>query len=599
MSDSIDKNHLERLHELDAYRQKVLLLPTEKIVDAILDHPQSVALVHSFSEIDLHLLIRDIGLDDALPLIQLASSRQWEYFLDAEIWNRDELDYPAATRWLGLLLEADPNRLVNWCFDDQLEFVELYLFRNIELRIREFDQAPSELGEGFVTDDDTFYIRFVTDPIHMPLDETRKSQRDAMLAELLHRISAADHVRYQGLLMEASAVIPAEMEEELFRLRNVRLAEKGLLPFHEAISVFKPLMPEDLKNRSKKRFYPPGSDISLLPVPRLAASFLETDTCFVRALKRIDDPRILGQLQTEVAGLCNQVIVATQQTIHERRQLAEVVETVSHYLSIGIERMLADTHPIDDAEAAALLCDCFLADLFSVGYAGALDLRRRAIQWQKSSWFRKAGLKLSFWDEAWMGLLGGLLIDRPKCYDPAQDKGSVYRDFHTLAEINAAETLLDQIIWIDTVLPRLFIPDAKDRDPGFFTYKSLLLTSWVWSRLNITPDKDLAVPVSLFKPFYQGLWTELQGRRMVDADRRSLFADWLEDLAEKDPDLPDQNREGRLALGKSLAGALFDEVEAELSAVRPGNLDPRHIRLFLLKSGSNGGNQDPEGSGSG
>ena len=91
--------------------------------------------------------------------------------LDMEVWKKDQLNYPLATTWLQLLLRADPDRLVQWCFDERLEFIELYLFRNIELQVRESDQFSSDLDDGFFTDDDTFYVRFVDYPVTTPASE--------------------------------------------------------------------------------------------------------------------------------------------------------------------------------------------------------------------------------------------------------------------------------------------------------------------------------------------------------------------------------------------------------------------------------------------
>ena len=136
--------HSDRIRHLAETRQHILTMPAEQAMTAILEHPQPAALVHSFPEEDLHVLIHDVGLDNALPLVGLASNRQWEFMLDMEVWNKDQLNYPLTTTWLQLLLRADPDRLVRWCFDARLEFLELYLFRNIELRVRESDQVSSD-----------------------------------------------------------------------------------------------------------------------------------------------------------------------------------------------------------------------------------------------------------------------------------------------------------------------------------------------------------------------------------------------------------------------------------------------------------------------
>jgi hypothetical protein len=272
-------SHSDRLRQLaDARRSHSVR--TSPSGDGCDSRPPAAGSAWSirFPEADLHFLIHDIGAQEALPIIALASNRQWEYLLDMEVWNKDQLDYQQTATWIQLLLKADPERLVRWCFDEKLEFLEMVLFRNIELRVREADQVPSDFGDGFFTDDDTFYIRFVDYPVVTKEEETIKRRRDEMLTQLLHKLSVYDHPRYQGLLMEAVSVIPGETEEELFRMRNVRLGEKGFLPFYEAVGVYQPLRPGDLDARGRKKIHPPAPAGSRFPVPQFAAIFLEGTT---------------------------------------------------------------------------------------------------------------------------------------------------------------------------------------------------------------------------------------------------------------------------------------------------------------------------------
>jgi hypothetical protein len=572
------ESHVQRLRKLAEARQRVLAMPAGKAMSAILDHPQPAALVHAFPEADLALLIHEIGPDEALPILALASNRQWEYLLDTEGWNRDQVDHPMTTAWLTLLLKADPDRLVRWCFAENLDFIELYLFRNIEVRIRESDLSPSDLGDGFFSDDDTFYVRFVDYPVSTPAEEAQKSARNAMLADLLRRLSIYDHVRYQGLLMEAAGLIPAETEEELFRLRNIRLAEKGLVPFHDAVGVYQPLAAGELARRSKKVISRPAADDGQLPVPGLAAAFLEEDNLFVRGLKQITDSVVLSQLQGELASLCNQVITADRITVREREQLARVVARVSGYLAIGLEQETADGTGRREALAAGLLQRHLLADIFRSGIAGAMELHWQAVRWRKRSWWQGRNLPLNFWDEAWMGLLGGLLIDRPKYYDPTQI-GSNYRDFKTIDEIQDTGRRLGRIIDLDGVLERMQIPLPAQSGAPRLTYKNLLLTRWARSWLELpTPaagEPTMAIPLGPFRNFYRWLWTADTDGRRIDDGRKAEFLDWLAAASDTGPiDL-------RETLGAVLE-ALFDELHNELAPVSAGNLDPRYIQLFLL-----------------
>lgn len=569
----------DRIRQLAETRQQVLALPAGKALQAILAHPQPAALVHSFSDEDLHFLIHDIGLENALPLLSLASNRQWEYMVDMETWNRDRLNFQATTAWLQMLLVADAERLVKWCYEEKLEWIELYLYRNIELQIRESDQSPSDLGEGFFSDDDTFYVRFVDYPVTTRQEEAFKRLRNEMLGQLLRRLSIFDHLRYQGLLMETQAMIPGEIEEEMFRLRNVRLGEKGFLPFDAAVGVYQPLQPEELAARGKKSLRARSADDTQLPVPQITATFLEGDNLFVRALKQIQAPHILEPLQTETASLCNQVIAADQAVIRGRDQLQSVVSKVSGYLGIGLERLLAGSRQNREKKAAKAIQQHMLIDIFRTGFASALQLKWRADRWHRGSWCRARGIDLTFWGERWLGQLGGLLIDKPKFYDPDQ-AGSNYRDFAATEEIEATGRGLAQVMVLDRLFGELNPDLAPASMQRSIDYKNLLLTQWARATLKMPSlaagISDPAIPVSQFRPFYETLWQPQGDRRSIADKRKTEFLQWIA----KRSGLSTTELADRLGW---VFEALFDEIEQELAWVRAGNLDPRHIHLFLLK----------------
>ena len=150
-SDNVEQHQkaMERLQALRVKRQELMTLPPKDAMERILKDPQSLALVHSFPEQDFYFLVHDIGPEDAGPLLSLASSRQWDHIVDLETWQKDRIDIRAASRWLDLLFDADPNRFINWFLTEKLDFVEFYLYKNIEVRVREHDQDPSEFGKDF------------------------------------------------------------------------------------------------------------------------------------------------------------------------------------------------------------------------------------------------------------------------------------------------------------------------------------------------------------------------------------------------------------------------------------------------------------------
>ena len=67
---------------------ELLAQPGKKALDLILESPTPARLVQSLAEEDLFWLVRDIGPEDALPVLSLASNDQWQYLLDLELWKK-------------------------------------------------------------------------------------------------------------------------------------------------------------------------------------------------------------------------------------------------------------------------------------------------------------------------------------------------------------------------------------------------------------------------------------------------------------------------------------------------------------------------------
>jgi hypothetical protein len=572
-----DKLIAERLRELARQRREIIGLPPEKALEAILNSPQPAALVHSFAEEDFYSLVHEIGPQDALPLLKLASDRQWEYLLDVDTWYKDRVHLPELTRWLDLMLKADPKRLVRACLTQMREPFALYLFRNIELKIRQHDQSPSEIGDDFFTDDEAYYLKLIEFPAADPEAQAAKQIRSELLPELLRRISAFDHMDYQNLLLEASALIPAEMEEELYRLRNARLAEKGFLPFDEAVGVYQPLLPEAIGRKGEKRIPPDAGERQMLPVPLSSSNLLAGDDLFARALKSLTSPALLQLLQTEFAGLCNQVIAADQKPIRQRQALAQVVKKVSGFLSIGLAALLPDEEKDDPQRAAAFIGRYFLSEILRVGYGQILAEKWRVEKWRRQSWFQGAGLPLSFWGEQWLGVLGGLLVKKPLFFDNYAS-GSLYRDFASRQDIKATRRILDTVIVWDGFLALMGIDLEHLKAYRFLTYKNLLLTLWADHHSGLWPaaKKPLPLPLKDFRRFFDTLWEGPAHARRISPRVKEAFLGWLAERSGWEPFEVSQR------LGNTLE-LLFAEIESELAPVAAKDLDPRYIHHFLIE----------------
>ncbi len=569
---------IQRLKDLKKEREQLLSLHPADVLNHLLENPQALEIIHSIPSEDLHLLIHDIGAQDALQILSLASNQQWEYILDTEIWHKDRLDPVASTKWLHMLLAADPKRLATWCSNQKAIFTELYLFQNIQIRIREHDQSPSEFGDEFVTFDDTIYFR-ILEPILEPsadsdaVESDHKEQytkdRKAFLLQLLQRLSDIDHQRFQSLLIESAALIPAETEEEAYRMRNVRLAAKGFLPFEEAVGIYQPVNPSSLTQRPKSLVSDTHETEPLEPAPFFAPHLLSSENVFARALASVHDEHALIQLQTEFAGLCNQLVVADKSAITGRVGLQAAVRKAAAYLGIGL-KSISDQH--DHALQRYLL-----SDLFGIGYGQALDLKWRAERWHRQSWYQGQGLALSFWDQKGMGVIGGLLIKRPLFFDDYQS-GTLYREFENMEDIESTHTTLTDIINLDRLLARLALELKPYPSTGLLTYKNLLLTHWARAAMDLDPDKNVLAPLPLddFKTFFESLWRTNTKPRHIRMTIKSSFLKWLaSQIGIPAGQITDANG--------SLLEDLFNEMEQELGQVSTRDLNPRFTNLFLLK----------------
>lgn len=569
--------------DLAERRKEILMLAPETVLERILESPQPAPLVHTFPEEDLHLLIREIGPDDALPLIALASQKQLEYMLDQELWQRDSFDLAATARWLDRLLRAEgfSPRLVRWLAEEKTDLVELFLCRSIEVQMREHDQDPSVFGPGFFTYDDVFFIRILAPPPNTDRDAAAFSEMSAQetVKRLLDHLVEYDYPRFQAILLEAAHLLPAETEEEAYRLRTGRLAEKGFLPYEEAIGLYQPMSDPSLAHKAlrHKIMAPEHPDhFSLVPTVVLSEGSL-----FTRALASIDSSAQRLALQEEFAALCNRIIIADRQTIHRREDLAAVVAKATGYLNIGLQKCQSDGASRTKAVATAAreLRRCHLEGLFRRGYNEALKLKQAAEKWIRESWFAARGLPLTFWGETWLGVIGGLLVKRPRFLDNYRS-GTLYRDFADRQDIEWTCRQFDQVQAFDHLLKRLDFSFAKPASDRFLTYQSLLLTVWARHCLGLA-EEVRPISTAAFRPLFQSLFEHAaapspDGRRRIPAALRESFLQWLADRADASAvDLA-------ASIGPSLE-SLFVELEEHYGGIRPADIDPRYFPHFLLK----------------
>lgn len=572
---------LAQIRRLHAFRREILQLPPEKAIGLILSAEKPLALVHSFPEEDLYCLIHDIGPEDALPLIRLASSNQLEFILDQELWEEERFSISSATRWMDLLLQADGDRLIRWLSDNQLPTLELYLFRTLEVKLREHDQDPSEFEKGFSSLDNTLYFRIIDPPTPVkPAAEYAKRHQE-VVSRLLKQMADMDYYRFQSVLLESGVLIPAEAEEEIYRLRSTRLGEKGFLPFDEAVGIYQAVNLEAFEHLAVRRERPEADAAARDRVPISSNALVEPGSLFTDALRSVDADEWLEELQGEFAALCNRLAVADRKRVQGRPDLAPVVRKACGYLSIGLEVLNAHrgssrSSPADGA--VRWLSKYLLSEIFRLGYSEVMRVKWSADRWVADSWFARQGLPLTFWGERWTGVLGGLLLKRPRYYDNYRT-GVLYREFECLEEVRECAAALERIQAMDRLLSRLKFERINRPVKRLLSWENLLLTLWARHEIGLSNTIE-PIPLESFRPFFSRLSPESfpteDGDSPSASEMKSEMLRWLVGWSGMDA------VEIGETVGESLE-ALFSELESEYSNVRSKDLDPRFVMLFLLQ----------------
>ncbi len=141
------------------------------------------------------------------------------------------------------------------------------------------------------------------------------------------------------LLTETTAVISAEAEEEAYRLKNVRLAEKGFLPFEEAVGIYQPLTPGEkglLAIKKAEQYADEKGTVAGVPFYHL--TMMDEQNVFARALMSLDQGAMLSNLQLEFATLCNTLVAADNKKIRGKEALGGIVRKACGYISLGFSR---------------------------------------------------------------------------------------------------------------------------------------------------------------------------------------------------------------------------------------------------------------------
>ncbi len=536
-------------------------LSGKEILDRIAEHDNPVQFIQQLPSEDFFWLVKKVGDDDCLSLLKLATEDQWQYLLDLEVWRKDRLKLEQAFQWIERLHLADPVRLVKWFFSKGQYLAYYYLFKSIQVVEINEEDDEYDLKKGFFSFEGVFYISVLHD------------EQSETIQSILKTMAGEDLERYQALLLGLAGVLPAEIEEEMYRWRNVRLAEHGFLPFEEALSVYSPLEPGVLSVEEQtvpQVFSPDKEPLGIIPVsPLYHAMGYDLLTATTSG---ITDSLLLDRVRLEFAGLCNQILSADGTVVDDLEILIKTCRKASAYLNLALEKLCGKNIP----QAEKLLKGNPLLSVFRVGFGLVLELKWKTERWIKESWFRSQGLEFGFWGDEWGETLSGLMGKKPRRY-VGLEEGEEYGEFERLSELEECRGLMRHLIAVDKLFGQLTgrypLENRLMQDPHV-TFHKPLFTLWARLLLKLEPC-FLAISPAQAKEFL-GL---LRGGEKQAPYRMTGFEEeFVNDFIEFSPDLEPDTQEAL----KDALSLIWEEFREEYASVPAGELDRRFVKFFWV-----------------
>ena len=533
-------------------------------LDHILAQEDARQFIQQLPSDDFFWLIKKVGDDDCLPLLELASEDQWQHVLDLEIWEKDRLHLEQVSRWIGKLEYADAGRLVKWFFGEGQAVAYYLLYKSVQVLVKEDDDDILDLPDGFFTLDGVFYVKVI--------DKKRKEA----IENILRTMSKEDLDLYHSFLLGLSGVLPAELEEGMYRQRNIRLAEHGFLPFEEALAVYAPLGPEKLVSEELEetagRMIINGETRELAPVSPLYHTM--DRNLWTTVSSKITDDLFLDRIRLEFGGLCNQIFSADGVLDNELEALIKTCRKAAGYLNLALEKLCGS----DISSAERLVKNNSLVSIFRVGFGLALALKWEAEGWLKKSWFHGRGLDFSFWGHEWGETLAGLARNKPRLYAGFKD-GEEYRDFQSFSELDDCNRLLKGVMALDKLMERLeelYPLNMKRIKDSQSTFHPLLFNLFSRKLLKLKPGfsgissrqaKRLfgRLRAGTRKPPYQ-----MPGFEKIFVTDLLVYADHLE--------------AGSVAVLKDVLSLIWREFSEEYEWVSQKNLDEKFQRFLWITS---------------
>lgn len=372
-------------------------------------------------------------------LLGHATAEQLTSLLDLDAWQGDRVDTPQARMWLMLLarlyqaMDKPRGALVDLMYSMDPEMWTLALLLGTEV----IDLDPEDDQSRDVAHDRLDHLRTWDTPdgffvVGVPDDDF--GQQALATLELVYQ---DDLDEGRKLVLSIQTGMYSQIEEDLLRWRQGRLADLGFVAWEEAMKLFTPYDRKAAATEAPRDFRYLGDPDGMLAVPRWQASGL-----LARVIERLSDVEH-GLRAREFLLLVSEVMAAQRFPAGDTALQERAIHQTQATISLGLELLLTTDAEQPDPEAflAERVTAIGLRDIFRVGY-GALDKLRKATAGLGTTTRISLTSPGSLLDRPWGPAIACLSNWYPEL--PLMDKGNASRPLQTFADVRQATTLVAQ-----------------------------------------------------------------------------------------------------------------------------------------------------------
>lgn len=541
MSQSGKRSQEERQLALARQQRALSSLPARKRMDAIIDSPEAAALVRAMPVLDLYATVSEVGLADAVELVQMATPMQFQGFVDLAAWRRDRLDSAEVLSWLRAARGEGEKDYYDKLKKLDLEILELVLREYVQVHDIEENPDVRLVGVPLETPEGRYLVEIHAEGIEF--SAVRQVVTDLIADNPFEATRFFEALRWE---------LPSELEHTAHQFRSARLEDLGFPPSDAASSLFAYAKPPDV------RFDAPATR-ALSPLQRV--------DYFQAALAELDENE-LENLGVELRLLANTALVVEGADPGDLAAGQRVAEMVRDTLSLGLEH-LSGARP---EAAVEQVREHELRRIFQVGFSLTLKLKFRADRLARRPLARRGGRWFLFGEEA--AALEALRSPRPR--RALKVDGAEPVPFRSRAELEESAQILTRAEFQNEALVALLGESPEE------SLEALQLPE-----AQIEPEQVLAAAIA------HALLSGAPRVSAIPSGRlEALGKAWVSDTSEGvevKPAARERAREVLLPVVPESASpelsrlidVLLDRVARELGRSLVGSIDPRTVSAVL------------------